>query len=85
MFTTLENFLNGFLGPHPHNFLGNILTGTALITPFVGLSILASFPFPAFGGILFVAGFMADGQGWARRLVPTGVAAVIGAVVGLLV
>ena len=85
MFVAIRVFLDDFLGPDPHNALGNVLAGIALISPFAVLAFLASFPFAAFGGVLFVAGFMADAWNWPRRLVPSGVAAVIGIVVGFLV
>ena len=85
MFASIELFLSQFLGPQPHNFLGNILAGTALIAPFVGLALLMSFPFAAFGGVLFVAGFMADGQDWSRRLVPLIPAIALGTLFALIV
>ena len=85
MFAAIELFFQQFLGPQPHNFLGNILAGAALIFPFLVVAFLFSFPFAAFGGVLFVAGFMADGQNWSRRLVPLISAIALGTLFALIV
>ncbi len=85
MFVSIELFFQQFLGPQPHNFLGNILAGAALIFPFLVVAFLFSFPFAAFGGVMFVAGFMADGQDWNRRLVPLLPAAFLGILFALIV